>query len=367
MKRAVSIMIIALTIFCTVSIVDATESKVKIDKNHFPNTYFRYYVGMEYDKDSDGYLSMKERKAVTSIDVGEYSIYRMEYEFPMVTTMKGIEYFPNLIQLDCSAAKLQHLNVTKNKKLQVLKCYNNAISKLNLKKNRQLVTLSCSDNYLKKLNLSNNKQLENLDCGENRNIKIKGAKKLKKLKTFSINESNLTTLDVSVFKNLVTLKCDNNNLSKLRLKHNKKLRELYCYANRIERLNLSKNKRLNLLSCADNRISKLNLSKNRKLQYLYCQRNQLIAGNVRLGSLQLDDVVVSPQKATIQADKIKSGYLIPIKGVKKTNVIRKISRGKITVKGIVVKRKRLPKIIQYQYNMFSDGKKKTKVKITVKK
>lgn len=367
MKKLLPIILFVLTIFSTASVVNAAETKIKIDKNHFPNTYFRYYVGMEWDKNFDGYLSSEERKAVTVIDVGEYSLYQMEYEFPAVTTLKGIEYFPNLTELDCSASKLENLNVSKNKKLRVLKCYGNAISKLNLKKNKQLVTLSCSDNYLTKLNLANNKKLLALHCGDNKNITIKGREQLKKLKILSISGANLTTLDVSIFKNLTTLQCDNNHLTRLKLKQNKKLKELYCYNNKIKRLNLSKNKRLNLLSCSNNKLSKLNLSNNRKLQYLYCQRNKLLTENVQLGNIQLEESLVSTQKATIKAVRIKKGYLIPLKGVSKTNVIKKLSKGKITRKGIVIKGKKLPKEITYKYNMFMDGNKNTKVKIKVKK
>lgn len=367
MKKILSMLVFALTIFGTFGIVNAAESGIKIDKSHFPNTYFRYYVGMEWDENSDGYLSENERNAVTAIDVGEYSVYRMEYEFPMVTTMKGIEYFPNLIELDCSNAKLEKLDVSKNKKLQVLKCYGNAISKLNLKNNKHLVTLSCSDNYLSELDLSHNKKLKILNCGENKGIRIKGRKNIKSLESLTISDADLTTLNVGIFRNLIRLQCDNNDLTKLNLKRNKKLKELYCYSNNIKRLNLSKNRNLRLLSCSDNQLSTINLSKNRKLQYLYCQRNRLITGNIHLGNLQLEENDVSPQKATIKAVKMKKGYLIPLKGVNRTNVIRKISKGKIHRKGIMVKGKRLPKEITYQYNMFTDGDKNTKVKIRIKK
>lgn len=359
--------ILMFVIFATVHTASAEENKIKIDKEHFGDEYFRYYVGFTFDKDEDGYLSEEERRSITKIDVGEDSMYQLEYEYPAVKTLKGIEYFTNITELDCSDSELSKLDISQNTKLQKLNCSMNVLENLNIKNNKQIKELYCNDNYINKLNLTENPQIKILDYSGNKNIQVKGADKLKKLTRLSANRTEIDKINISYYKNLKVLECNDNNLSKLNLKKNKKLQSLYCSGNKLKRLNLSKNKNLTMLACKKNQIKKLNLSHNRKLQFLYCSGNRMVTGNVRLGSIPLECVDTSIQKAEIRALKVKGGYLIPIKGVNKTSVITKLSKGKVTGKGILIKGKKVPKRITYQYNMFIDGDKNTKVRIKVKR
>ena len=72
---------------------------------YFPDKDFRKYVMENYDLDGNGFLSIKEREAVTVIDLtekrvehdGYVTIYKVN-----VSSLKGIEYFPNLNELYCS-------------------------------------------------------------------------------------------------------------------------------------------------------------------------------------------------------------------------------------------------------------------------
>lgn len=367
-KRLLKISVVLLFIaLATVHNVSAGEDRIKIDKEHFGDEYFRYYIEFTFDKDEDGYLSEEERAGVTKIDVGEDSLYQLEYEYPAVKTLKGIEYFTNITELDCSDSELSKLDISKNTKLKKLNCSMNVLEKLNTKNNKQLEELYCNDNYIDKLNLTENQKIKALNYSGNKNIKVKGTNRLKKLERLSANRTETDKINISYYKNLKVLECNDNNLSKLNLKKNKKLQSLYCSGNKLKKLNLSKNKNLTMLACEKNQIKKLNLSHNRKLQFLYCSGNRMVTGNVRLGSIPLECVDTSIQKAAIRALKVKGGYLIPIKGVNKTNVITKLSKGKVTGKGILIKGKKVPKKITYQYNMFIDGDKNTKVRIKVKR
>lgn len=351
----------------SVHTANAKEDKIKIDKEHFGDEYFRYYVGFNFDKDEDGYLSEEERKKVTKIDVGENSLYQLEYEYPAVKTLKGIEYFTNITELDCSDSELKKLDLSKNTKLKKINCSMNALEKLNLKGNKQLTELYCNDNYIGKLNLAENHKIKILNYSGNKDIQIKGAKRLKKLTKLSANRTGIDKINTAYYKKLKILECNDNNLTKINLKNNRKLQSLYCSRNKLKKLNLLKNTNITMLACSNNKIEKLDLSHNKKLMYLYCSGNRLITGNVQIGSTPLESTEVSSQKNTVRAVKIKGGYLIPLKGVNKTNVITKLSKGKVTKKGIIIKGKKLPKKITYQYNMFTDGDINTKVRIKVKK
>lgn len=123
---------------------------VKINSKNFPDAYFRFYVKASYDQNQDGKLSDAERKSVQVLDVGETSEYRMELEYLPVTSLKGIEYFPNLKELDCSHSDLTRLDVSKNQKLEKLFCSQNAIKNLQLAGNKKLQQLDCRENELKK-------------------------------------------------------------------------------------------------------------------------------------------------------------------------------------------------------------------------
>ncbi len=321
----------------------AAES-VKINSKNFPDMYFRFYIKVFYDLDQNGKLSEEECKKVKVIDVGETSEYRMELEYLPVTSLKGIEYFPNLTELDCTHSDLTRLNVSKNKKLEKLFCAQNAINTLDLKNNNKLRLLDCRENQIKKLDLTNLRELTQLYCDTNqlRTINLKNNKKLK---------------EVSV---------SHNQLQKINLRKLKKLQKFYGDDNRLRHLNTSDNKQLTELYVNKNKITKINFSKNKKLQYLYINDNCLISGCLMTGVTGMERVKIENQTKKIKAKKKKGGYLIPIPSLKRTNVITKISKGKVKNNGIFVKGRKRPKKITYQYNMFTDGNKKSNVTLIIK-
>lgn len=90
---------------------------VEINKNNFPDTAFRTYVSKQFDKDQNGFLSEKERTSVKIIKINEQG----------VTSMKGIEHFPNLTTLYCQDNKLTSLDLSSNTKLEEIYCGNNQL------------------------------------------------------------------------------------------------------------------------------------------------------------------------------------------------------------------------------------------------
>mgnify|MGYP000128560286 CR=1 FL=1 len=87
----------------------------------FPDETFQNYV-KQFDKDNNGTLSPDERYEVTVIDVHEKGI----------TSLKGIEFFPNLKKLYCADNNLTSLDVSQNTALEDLDCGNNQLTSLQL-------------------------------------------------------------------------------------------------------------------------------------------------------------------------------------------------------------------------------------------
>ena len=101
----------------------------------FPDETFLNYV-KRFDTDNNSTLSPTERYAVTEIDVSGKKI----------TSLKGIEFFPNLTKLICRDNELTELDVSKNKELKHLYCDDNQLTSLQLDDCTKLGTYSCNDN-----------------------------------------------------------------------------------------------------------------------------------------------------------------------------------------------------------------------------
>jgi hypothetical protein len=97
--------------------------EVTIDETTFPDEKFRSYVEENCDTDGNGVLSSEEISAVQTIDVsGDY-----EYE---IYNLQGIEYFTNLMELNCRGNSLTTLDVSQNTNLTELECGINKLTKL---------------------------------------------------------------------------------------------------------------------------------------------------------------------------------------------------------------------------------------------
>lgn len=283
---------------------EGMKNNILIDEINFPDEHFRDYL-LAQSYGNDGELSEEEIAEIKELDLSEMKIY----------TLKGIEHFTELENLNCCENELTELDVSKNKKLIILQCTENKLTKLDLSQNTELETLHCNVNSLTELNVSKCNKLKKLNCYQN----------------------SLTNIDLTNCPDLQFLYCYKNSLQKLDVTHNTKLEDLYCYENQIEELNLvnntdiielfcAKNKLSDLdcsamkflvnLSCRENNLSHLNLSANTKLKYLWCEKNNLqsidISGNEDLvlidcGSNKLQgeqmDMLISNLPQNISGDQ----------------------------------------------------------------
>ena len=197
---------------------------IAIDATNFPDENFRSVVaGTSIDKDADGYLSDEEIAAVTKLYVSEKNI----------ASLKGIEFFTALTELDCENNLLTSLDVSKNTALKYLYCYNNQLTSLDLSKNTALTKLNCSVNQLTSLDVSKNTALQYLWC-ENNQLTSLDVSKNTALQYLWCENNQLTSLDVSKNTALISLDFSSNQLKSLDVSKNTALKELYCFSNQIK-------------------------------------------------------------------------------------------------------------------------------------
>ena len=211
---------------------------IAINEANFPDSAFRHYLLECYEYGKDGILTNEEISKTTTLEV----------DCEDIKSLKGIEFFTALKELDCSC---------------------NYITELDLSKNTKLTFLDCGTNYLTKLNVSNNALLDTLWCYYN----------------------ELTELDVSNNTALIYLDCYDNELTQLDVTKNTALVQLNLDFNRITSIDLSNNVWLEKLNCAENELTTLDLSKNPKLKFLQCYQNKISGQNMDnlIGSLPLND------------------------------------------------------------------------------
>ena len=174
--------------FLPLSAFAATDiyGPVYISDLTFPDETFQNYV-KQFDENNNGTLSPEERYAVTEISVPNKDI----------SNLYGIQFFPNLVKLDCDQNNLSSLDVSQNPALKYLYCEQNNLSSLDVSSNSALKYLHCTQNNLSSLDVSSNSALEYLLCARNK----------------------LTSLDVSKNGALKLLNCKNNQLTNLNVEY----------------------------------------------------------------------------------------------------------------------------------------------------
>ncbi len=152
---------------------DASDSGlVAINPTNFPDDYFRNYVSDRFDRNHDGNLDSGELFLARAISVvPEWDSIQGGYSAPLVSSLQGIEFFPELEGLYCSGNHLTSLDVSHNPNLVYLNCDHNNLTNLDVSHNPQLRTLWVNNNNLTSLNLTSNINLYQI-IAEDNNISI---------------------------------------------------------------------------------------------------------------------------------------------------------------------------------------------------
>ena len=209
------------------------ETSLPINEDNFPDPNFRNYI-KTYKAGGRDVLTVEEQRKVETIEV----------EGKNISSLRGIEAFPNLTELKCGNNSIQKLDLRQNPKLKTLKCNKNQLTQLDLSKNPDIDYLNCSENQLEQLDVSHLK-LEYLYCSHNdlEQLDVKNSKWLREL---DCSKNELTKLDVDVTHkpNLVRVECQNNQLTALDVSSSPNLTTLVLKNNHLTSLNLDSNPHL---------------------------------------------------------------------------------------------------------------------------
>ncbi|WP_071705898.1 InlB B-repeat-containing protein [Murdochiella vaginalis] len=272
-KKKSTLIAILMSVLLCLSLMPMTAfaepGDVAIDVTNFPDSTFRAYVSANFDTNNDGILSQSELDAVTEIDVSDKHI----------PTLKGVEHFKKLKNLNCGYNQLTALDVSHNPALETLLLPDNALSAIDVSHNSVLKELFCRYNQLTALDVSHNPALQALEC-DNNQLTALDVSHNPALTDLDCGYNRLTALDVSHNPELTELYCDSNKLTVLDVSHNPALKKLGCFNIELTTLDLSKNSALEYLVCTGNELTAIDVSHNPELTYLDCDRNQLTAIDV---------------------------------------------------------------------------------------
>ena len=265
---------------------------VPIDEEHFPDPAFREFVIYEYDGDKDGLLTADDLAKVTYMNCSnEKSDYIDKGK--RLASLKGIEYFTSLtdlncedneiveldvskntelVELDCSINKIKSLDISRNAKLEDLIADHNNLEQLYTGSNTAIETIDCYCNKLTELDLSANTALDELTCYSNKLTRLALPSSIYKLEC---QDNQLTSLDLSSRAGIHYVDCHDNRIASISLDGCGHLSTLYCYNNLLASLNVSNIRELNKLNCSNNRIASLELKGNAGLYELECSNNPL--------------------------------------------------------------------------------------------
>ena len=150
------------------------------------------------DLDGNGRITDYEAERAADVDVS----------WSDVTSLKGIEYFVNMRELNASDNQLTSVDLSQNLKLEELQIGANPLESLDLSKNSALLSLDVEEA----------ENLKTVDLGDNQNLQ----------KLVFSGCTNYVVGDVSKFANLTTLLVDNTATETLDVSSNVKIRSLYC-------------------------------------------------------------------------------------------------------------------------------------------
>lgn len=246
------------------------ETSLPINEKNFPDPNFRKYI-KNYKASGRNVLTVEEQRKVESIDVKGWNI----------SSLKGIEAFPNLKELNCENNSIQKLDLRQNPELEKLICNKNQLTQLDLSMNPKIYHLRCSENQLEQLDVSHLKDLVTLDCSHN-NLEQLDVENSISLVTLNCSANRLTELDADVKHktHLVSVECQNNQLTSLILGENKGLEKLNCANNQLTQLNLNNMSSLKELNCFNNQLTVLDVSDSPELTILWLKNNHLTSLNL---------------------------------------------------------------------------------------
>lgn len=258
----------------------------------FECSEFKAQMVTYYDANGDGEISPAEVANVKDLVV---TYDEENEEIFQITSLVGIKYFVNLVNLDCDLNLLTSLDLSGLKKLEYVDCCYNKITDLNLSGCESLKWIYFYSNAVTEINLDGCKNLTFIQGYKNKISKmdVRGLQELvyfdmrfnsltelkisncPKLNIIATGDNYLTSLELAGLPELYTVGCYNNNISTLDVSNLPKLQMLECYNNNLAKLDVSANPLLTMLTCQNNMISELDFEGCNSLKVLSCSSNRL--------------------------------------------------------------------------------------------
>jgi hypothetical protein len=202
------------------------------------------------------------------------SINQMSIPSKNLTSLAGIEYAENLIELISNGNSIVEIDLTNNIALTYLNLAGNKLTEININKNTALTYLNICENGLTEINISKNTALTYLNLGGNKLTEIDLTTNIA-LEWLNMDDNKLDRIDLTNNTALVNLEINANRLTEIDLTKNRLLLYLSIFQNELTEIDITKNVRLSHLYIFNNELTEIDLTKNIELRYLLIQSNKL--------------------------------------------------------------------------------------------
>ncbi len=232
------------------------------------------------DDDEDGTITQEELNQVAKLFINNMN----------VTSLQGIEYIPNLNELDCSHNPLSQINTALYTSPFALKCDYTAIASLNVTSNivllgvhhcAQLTSLTFSGGQTAPmtLDLSGLAALEVLQCQNCQEVSLLHLNDCLNLRELITTNTTVGPLNITGLTNLKKLKCENGGISSITgIETALALEAIYVDENPLSSLHLAGLPALKIVSAQMCSISSpIDLSASTLLQKVYLGSNQILS------------------------------------------------------------------------------------------
>lgn len=178
------------------------------------------------------YLSAEDNR-FNSIDLSNNTkLTFLELSYNELNELKGLDKLVNLKMISLNFTGIKSVDLKQFKELRELYLTGNGMSEVDLSENKKLEILSVSTNALKNIDVKNNKELRQL-MFDNNQIETVDLTGLNKIALIYCEGNKLKNLDLKSCPHLYSLSCNNNELTTIDFTNNEILSELYCYKNNI--------------------------------------------------------------------------------------------------------------------------------------
>lgn len=283
-----------------------------------------WLVSEGWDDTVDGYVTNSQAAnqpivAIYATDNGAFDengnlVYGDDRWSNRLTSLAGIEAFPNLEILTLVGNKLDSVNMSQNEKLKYIYLDFNAFHKLETSNNEDLIELATDNNENElEVDFTNNTKLEKLAL-PNSNVKEIELLNHPNLWRLSLARNSLTSIDLTSLKSLELLYIDNNELSSIDLSNNSKITEINLNFNNLQDIDISNLVELKYLNLGWNQLENIDLTKNINLEELNLNSN-LFKDNIDVSNcINLIKFSILGNEHNIKCIKVNQQQLDAING-----------------------------------------------------